>query len=34
MLDERLAARGWIGAGLILVGMLVAELLAPAREDL
>jgi drug/metabolite transporter (DMT)-like permease len=34
MLDERLAPRGWIGAGLILVGMLVAELLAPAREDL
>lgn len=34
MLDERLTARGWLGAGMILAGMLVAELLAPEREDL
>jgi len=34
MLDERLRARGWIGAGLIVAGMLVAELWAPAREEL
>jgi drug/metabolite transporter (DMT)-like permease len=26
LLDERLTLRGWIGAGLILAGMLVAEL--------
>jgi drug/metabolite transporter (DMT)-like permease len=26
---ERLAARGWLGAGLILAGMLVAELGRP-----
>jgi drug/metabolite transporter (DMT)-like permease len=31
-LDERLTARGWLGAALILAGMLVAEL-APQREE-
>jgi drug/metabolite transporter (DMT)-like permease len=31
-LDERLTARGWLGALLILAGMLVAEL-APQREE-
>ena len=34
MLDERMGARGLIGAGLILAGVLTAELLAPAREEL
>jgi drug/metabolite transporter (DMT)-like permease len=32
MLDERLGARGWVGGALIVAGMLVAELWAPARE--
>jgi len=32
MLNERLTARGWIGGGLIVAGMLVAELMAPAKE--
>lgn len=32
MLNERLSARGWVGGALILAGMMVAELLAPARE--
>ena len=31
-LGERLTARGWLGSGLILAGMLVAELLG-ARSD-
>lgn len=31
LLDERLTTRGWIGAGLILAGMLIAEL-APHRD--
>ena len=31
LLDERLTARGWIGAGLILAGMLAAEL-GPKRS--
>jgi drug/metabolite transporter (DMT)-like permease len=34
MLDERLGTRGLIGAGLILTGVLTAELLAPAKEQL
>jgi drug/metabolite transporter (DMT)-like permease len=34
MLDERLGTRGLIGAGLILVGVLTAELLTPAKEEL
>jgi drug/metabolite transporter (DMT)-like permease len=34
MLDERLGARGLIGAALIVSGILVAELLAPAKEEL
>jgi drug/metabolite transporter (DMT)-like permease len=34
MLDEHLGARGLIGAGLILCGLLVAELLAPVKEEL
>ena len=34
MLDERLGTRGLIGAGLILAGVLTAELFAPAREQL
>lgn len=34
MLDEHLGARGLIGAGLILAGVLVAELLAPVKEEL
>ena len=33
MLNERLTARGWIGGGLIVAGMLFAELLAPATEE-
>ncbi len=33
MLNERLTARGWIGGGLIVAGMLVAELMAPAKEE-
>jgi drug/metabolite transporter (DMT)-like permease len=32
LLDESLSARGWVGAALILTGMLVAELW-PRRED-
>jgi drug/metabolite transporter (DMT)-like permease len=32
MLNERLTARGWIGGVLIVAGMLVAELMAPAKE--
>jgi drug/metabolite transporter (DMT)-like permease len=32
LLDERLTGRGWVGAGLILAGMLVAEL-GPKRSD-
>src|SRR5207244_3119760 len=31
LLDERLTARGWLGAGLILAGMLAAEL-GPKRS--
>jgi len=34
MLSERLGVRGLIGAGLILCGLLVAELLAPPKEEL
>lgn len=34
MLDERLGARGWAGAALIVAGLLVAELFAPEREAL
>jgi drug/metabolite transporter (DMT)-like permease len=34
MLGERLGKRGLIGAGLILCGLLVAELLAPQKEEL
>lgn len=34
MLDERLGARGWTGAALIVCGLLVAELFAPEREAL
>jgi drug/metabolite transporter (DMT)-like permease len=34
MLGERLGKRGLMGAGLILCGMLVAELLAPPKEEL
>ena len=34
MLGERLKLRGWVGAALILIGMLVAELFAPMKEDL
>ena len=34
MLNERLGARGWAGAGLIVAGLLVAELFAPEREAL
>jgi drug/metabolite transporter (DMT)-like permease len=34
MLGEHLTGRGWVGAALILGGMLVAELLAPVREEL
>jgi drug/metabolite transporter (DMT)-like permease len=34
MLGERLGRRGLIGAGLILCGLLVAELLAPPKEEL
>jgi drug/metabolite transporter (DMT)-like permease len=34
MLDERLGTRGLIGAGLILAGVLTAELFAPAKERL
>jgi drug/metabolite transporter (DMT)-like permease len=34
MLGERLGVRGSMGAALILCGMLVAELLAPAKEEL
>lgn len=34
MLDERLGTRGLIGAGLILAGVLTAELFAPAKEQL
>jgi drug/metabolite transporter (DMT)-like permease len=34
MLGEHLSGRGWVGAALILGGMLVAELLAPAREEI
>ncbi len=34
MLDERLGARGWAGAALIVCGLLVAELFAPERETL
>jgi len=34
MLSEHLGGRGWLGAGLILCGMLVAEVFAPAREEL
>jgi drug/metabolite transporter (DMT)-like permease len=30
LLDEHLTGRGWIGAGLILLGMLAAEL-GPSR---
>lgn len=33
MLDERLTARGWAGGGLILAGMLVAELFARSAEE-
>jgi drug/metabolite transporter (DMT)-like permease len=33
MLGEHLTGRGWVGAVLILGGMLVAELLAPAKEE-
>lgn len=32
MLDERLSARGWTGAALILGGILVAELVAPKKK--
>ena len=32
MLDERLTARGWAGGGLIMAGMLVAELMARSTE--
>jgi drug/metabolite transporter (DMT)-like permease len=34
MLGERMTGRGWLGAALILAGMLLAEALAPARERL
>jgi drug/metabolite transporter (DMT)-like permease len=34
MLDERLGLRGWVGASLIVTGLLVAELFAPEREAL
>jgi drug/metabolite transporter (DMT)-like permease len=34
MLDERLGVRGWTGAGLIVLGLLAAELFAPEREAL
>lgn len=34
LLDERLALRGWMGAGLILAGMLTAELGAKDEPDL
>jgi drug/metabolite transporter (DMT)-like permease len=34
MLGERLSGRGWSGAALIVAGMLVAELFAPAAEAL
>jgi len=34
MLGEHLTGRGWVGAALILGGMLVAELLAPEKEEL
>lgn len=34
LLDERLSARGWLGAGLILAGMVVAELGAAHDPDL
>ena len=34
MLSERLGVRGLIGAALILCGLLVAELLAPPKEEL
>lgn len=34
MLGERLAIRGWLGAALILIGMLIAELLARPSEEL
>jgi drug/metabolite transporter (DMT)-like permease len=34
MLDERLGARGWMGAALIVCGLLVAELFAPEKEAL
>jgi drug/metabolite transporter (DMT)-like permease len=34
MLDERLGVRGWMGAALIVAGLLVAELFAPEREAL
>lgn len=33
LLGERLGLPGWLGAGLIVAGMLVAEVLAPAREE-
>lgn len=34
MLGELLTGRGWLGAALIVAGMLVAELFAPEREEL
>jgi drug/metabolite transporter (DMT)-like permease len=33
MLNERLTARGWAGGALIVAGMLIAEMWAPAKEE-